>query len=466
MASVDRLVRAAAINGDAASKANNTYMAARILILGGGFAGLATARKLERSLASGEAEMTLVSRENFSLFTPMLPEIGSGNLETRHVVTPVRAQLKRTTFVLADVKAIDLEAKTVTVEHTIMGTTQTLAYDHLVIGLGSVTSTFDLPGIAERSIPYKTLEDADRVRNHVIAMLELADVTSDPIERRRYLTFVFVGGGFTGVEAAGEMADFFHSTRRYYPGIDQREIRVVLVEGGKKLLPDLQEGMGEYSAKALSRRGVVVMTDSMVAGADDVGLQIKDGATIPTSTIVWSAGVKPSPVVSALSIANGRGGSVVVDGDLGVPGFPGVWAIGDCAAVPDPDAPGKMYPATAQHAIREGPVLAANIVARLRGEPTKTFRYRAMGMMASLGARRGVAGLGGKFLITGFFAWFLWRTYYLARLPGLDRQLRVAFDWALGLFFPRDIAELRVYSRVAQARSEREAGLVPVIPPR
>jgi len=441
-------------------------MAARILILGGGFAGLATARSLERSLRPGEAEMTLVSRENFSLFTPMLPEIGSGNLETRHVVTPIRAQLHRTSFVLGDVKTIDLAAKTVAVEHTLLGSMQTLPYDQLVIGLGSVTSTFGLPGIAEHSIPYKTLEDADRVRNHVIAMLELADVTSDPVARKRFLTFVFVGGGFTGVEAAGEMADFFRSTSRYYPGVDQREIEVVLVEGGKKLLPDLQAGMGEYSATALQRRGVVVMTQSMVAGADEAGLRIKNGPTIPTATIVWSAGVKPSPVVSELPIGTGRGGSVTVASDLSVPNYPGVWSIGDCAAVPDPDAPGKSYPATAQHAIREGPVLAANIVARLRGQPTTPFRYRAVGMMASLGARRGVAGLRGKFLIKGFLAWLLWRSYYLARLPGLDRRLRVAFDWTLGLFFPRDIAELRVYSRLAQSRAEREAGLAPVVTPR
>jgi NADH dehydrogenase len=432
-------------------------MAPRILILGGGFAGLTTARRLERTLRPDEAEIVLVSRENYSLFTPMLPEIGSGNLETRHVVTPVRAQLRRSRFVLADVYAVDLENRTVEVEHTIMGTRQTLPYDQLVFALGSVTSTFGLPGIAERSIPYKTLEDADRLRNHAIAMLELADVTRDPAERARFLTFVFVGGGFTGVEAAGEMADFFRSTRRFYPSIGADEIAIVLVEGGPKLLPDLQAGMGEYSAKALSLRGVRVLTDTMVAGADERGLQLKTGQTIDTATIVWSAGVKPSPVVAQLSIGSGRGGSIAVERDFSVANYPGVWAIGDCASIPDGN--GKTFAPTAQHAIREGPVLAANIVATLRGEPTKPFNFTSFGMMASLGARRGVAGLQGKFLLTGFFAWVLWRTYYLARLPGLDRRLRVAVDWALGLVFPRDIAELRVYSSIAQLRAQREAGL-------
>jgi NADH dehydrogenase len=438
-------------------------MASRILILGGGFAGMATARKLERTLRPQEASIALVSRENFSLFTPMLPEVGSGNLETRHVVTPVRAQLERTEFVLGDVLGVDLDAKTVEVEHPILGTRATLPYDQLVFALGSVTSTFNLPGIAERSYPYKTLEDADRLRNHVIAMLEMASVTRDVAERRRMLRFVFVGGGFTGVEAAGEMADFFHSTIRYYRGIALDDIDVVLVEGGKKLLPDLQAGMGEYSARALTRRGIHVRLETMVAGANERGLELKDGETIETRTIVWSAGVKPSPVVASCSIGTGRGGAIVVDRDFSVPGYPGVWALGDCASIPGPD--GKPFASTAQHAIREGPVLAKNIAATLRGTPTKTFDYTSLGMMASLGARRGVAGLFNKYLVTGFLAWFLWRTYYLLRLPGLDRQFRVAFDWTLGLIFPRDIAELRVYSSVADERARMENGLAPEVPP-
>jgi NADH dehydrogenase len=423
-------------------------MPARIVILGGGFAGIGTARTLERVLRPEEATITIVSRENYTLFTPMLPEVGSGNLATRHIVTPVRAQLRRAAFALGDVRAIDLERRTVEVEHPIAMSLQSFDYDHLVFALGAVNSTFGLPGIEQYSIPYKTLEDADRLRNHVIATLETAAVTNDPTERKRLLTFAFVGGGFTGVEAAGEMADFFISTQRYYPTIARGEIQIVLIEGGKKLLPDLQAGMGEYSAKALARQGIRILTETLVARADRSGLTFKDGTTLATKTIVWSAGVRVSPVVAALPIATGRGGSIAVEGDFSVPGRPGLWAIGDCASIPMPD--GSRAPATAQHAIREGPLLARNIAATLRGQPLQTFRYRAVGMMASLGARRGVAGLFGKYLVTGFPAWVIWRTYYLLRLPGLDRRIRVAIDWTLGLVFPRDIAELRVYAKPEQ----------------
>jgi len=436
-------------NGSAAKR--------RILILGGGFGGMTTARELERLLRPDEAEITIVSRDNFSLFTPMLPEVSSGNLETRHVVTPVRAQLRRSHFILADIRSIDLQARTVELVSILNDARRTEDYDQLVFAVGSVTSTFNLPGIAERSLPLKTLEDAERLRNHAIAMLERADDALDPVQRKRLLTFVFVGGGFTGVEAAGEMVDFFKSILRFYPRVSPSEVEIYLIEGGKKLLPELQAGMGEYSARALERRGVRVWLEALVAGADDEGLRLKDGRTLRTATIVWSAGVKPSPLVTGLPIATGRGGSIGVAPDLSVPGYPGVWAIGDCASIAHPK--GGTYPATAQHAIREGPVLAANIVATLRGEPTKTFAYEAMGMMASLGGRRGVAGIRGKWLLTGFWAWALWRTYYLLRLPGRDRQFRVAFDWSLGLIFPRDIAELRVYTRRAHDSIQQDAGL-------
>jgi NADH dehydrogenase len=418
--------------------------APRIVILGGGFGGIATALRLERHLRQGEADVSLVSRENFTVFTPMLPEVSSGGLETRHVVTPVRAQLRRTRFILGDVTSVDLDAHTIVVEQLLNGTTTTVGYDQLVFALGSVTSTFNLPGVAERSLPLKTLEDAERLRNHVIAMLELADVANDPVERKRLLTFVFVGGGFTGVEAAGEMVDFFRSIRRFYPTVGPGEIEVVLVEGGPKLLPDLQAGMGEYSAKALTKRRVNVVLGDMVRAVDAEGLHLASGRVFRSASIVWSAGVRPPPFVSQLGLVTQRG-AIVVNPDMSVPDHEGLWAIGDCAAIPD--GSGTPYPKTAQHAIREGPRLADNICAALRGRPTKPFEYTTLGMMASLGGHRGVAGIRGRFLLTGFVAWFVWRTYYLARLPGIDRRVRVAIDWTLDLIFPRDIAELRVYAK-------------------
>lgn len=445
-------------NGTPPAGANASQRRARIVVLGGGFAGIATIGALERGLRADEAELTLVSRENFSLFTPMLPEVSSGNLETRHVVTPVRAQVKRTRFMLGDVRYIDLYHRTIEVEHTLTGARQIVDYDQLIFALGSVTSTFDLPGVAERALPLKTLEDAERVRNHMIAMLELAAITQDPAERKRLLTFVFVGGGFTGVEAAGEMTDFFRSVLRFYPSIAMEDLDIALVEGGPRLLPDLMPEMGTYSARSLTERGVRVLVGTMVAGASPEGLETKDGQTIRTASIVWSAGIKPAPAIASLPFEKRRG-AIVVDGDFSVPSFPGVWALGDCASVPNPK--GGQYPPTAQHAIREGPVLAANVVATLRGRPTKTFAYDSLGIMASLGARQGVAGIFDRYVVRGFLAWLIWRTYYLARLPGLDRQLRVAFDWTLGLIFPRDIAELRVYSALAQAKAESDAALTP-----
>ncbi len=436
----------------------------RIVILGGGFAGIATAARLERILRPGEAETALVSRENYSLFTPMVPEVSSGGLAARHVVTPIRAQLRRTQFYLAEVKHVDLAAQSVTIEHALLGTTSRLPYDHLVFALGSVSSTFGLPGVADHSLPLKTLEDADRLRNHVIAMLEIADVTTDPQARARLLTFVFVGGGFTGVEAAGEMVDFFASIGRFYRGFAIGDIRIVLIEGGARLLPELVSGMGEYSARELQRRGIDVVLGDLVAGADDDCLQLRSGRRIETATIVWSAGVRPSPRVQALGLAIGRGGAIVTTADMAVPGQTNLWAIGDCAAIPDPT--GKPYPPTAQHAIREGPVLAENIARRLRGQPTRPFRYASLGMMASLGARSGVAGLSNGLILSGFPAFFLWRMYYLARLPGLDRRFRVAFDWLLNLIFPRDIAELRIYAQRARAEVQANpANVAPAKPP-
>jgi NADH dehydrogenase len=442
----------------------------RIVVLGGGFAGVAVARRLERKLRRDEAEIALISRDNFTLFTPMLPEVSSGGLEPRHVVTPVRAQLHRTTFVLGEITELDLAQRAVEARHPITGAVTRLEYDHIVLALGSVTSTFNIPGVAEHTLPLKTLEDAETLRNRVIAALEQAVVTPAGPERDRLLTFAVVGGGYTGCECAGELVDFFHSIVPFYRPLELGDVRMILIEAGPALLPDLPEKMGRYTTRNLSRRNVELLMGDGVTRIDEHGIALQSGRVIPCAAVVWSAGVRPSPVLRDLpGVPHARNGGIVVNQDMSVSGAPGVWAMGDCAwipAVPDADLADKTawFPATAQHAIREGPVLADNLVATLRGLPTKPFRYTSLGTMASLGARRGVAQVPGGFVVTGFLAWLMWRTYYLLRLPGLDRQIRVAFDWTLGLIFPRDIAELRLYTERGQKQSETDAGFTPPTP--
>ncbi|MGB6984960.1 MAG: NAD(P)/FAD-dependent oxidoreductase [Candidatus Aquilonibacter sp.] len=438
---------------------NRSSRPARIVILGGGFGGIAVAQRLERRLRLGEAEITLISRENFSLFTPMLPEVSSGELEGRDIVTPIRTQLRRAHFILADVHALDPAAKSVAFTHTLTGITDSVVYDQLVIALGSSTSTFGLPGVAERAFALKTLQDAGILRNRLVWLLELTDPTDDAALRKRFLTIAVVGGGFTGVEAAGEFVELFRSVLRFYPSIDPAMVRIVLIEGGPTLLPGLPPRMGTYSADFLRKRGVEILTGDGVASADDEGIVLQSGRRIETATIVWSAGVAPSATVKASPLPQTPRGAIIVGRDFRVEGHANIWALGDCAAIPDGN--GGYYPLTAQHAIREGPVLADNIIAALRGKPTKPFAFSALGMMASLGGRRAVAQLPGNRVLTGFLAWVLWRTYYLLRLPGLDRKLRVAFDWTLEVVFPRDIAELRVYSREAQSSAATDAGLRP-----
>jgi NADH dehydrogenase len=412
-----------------------------IVILGGGFAGTAVARRLERRLRPEEAEIVVLSRENYTLFTPMLPEVTSGELEVRHVVTPIREQLRRSRFVLADVDEIDVSASTVTYHHVLTGASVVQPYDHLVLALGASTSTFGLPGVAEHAWALKTLEDADALRNHLVWLLELADTIDDEARRKRLLTIAVVGGGFTGVEAAGEIVELFRSVLRFYKRLRLEQVKMVLVEAGPTLLAGLPAKMGEYSRRVLERRGVEVVTGDGVTAADSTGLNLQSGRRIETETIIWSAGVQPSPTVARTALPTTKRGAILTQSDMHVAGIGGVWALGDCASIPDGE--GGVYPATAQHAIREGPSLADNIVAAIRGKPTKPFRYASLGMMAALGGRKAVAQLPGDRVITGFIAWFLWRTYYLLRLPGLDRKLRVAFDWTLELLFPRDTAELR-----------------------
>ena len=430
----------------------------RILILGGGFAGMALAQRLEALLAPGEATVTLVSRDNYALFTPMLPEVCGGELEPRHIVSPLRARLRKTVLVLGEVKAIDIEQRHVDVDLILDDRTQRLSFDHLVLATGSVSATFGIEGVWDCSIPFKRLEDAELLRNRIIETLEAADVEDDPKRRATLLTYAIVGGGYTGVEIAGELIDFLRSVIRFYRGLSFSETRTVLIEGGEGLLPDLPPRMGRYVQSFLPKRGVQVRLRSMVAAIDRTGVALKDGTRIDAKTIVWSAGVRPSPLIAQLPLPHARNGGVLVKGDMSVDGHPGVWALGDCAWIPNPK--GGFYPATAQHALREGPVLAANIVHVLRGEKTRIFGWQTLGTMASLGGRRGVVGFPNGFVLTGFPAWWLWRTYYLLRIPGTYRKARVALDWLLALIFPRDIAQMRVDSEVARRDAHRDAGAV------
>lgn len=399
-----------------------------------------------------EAEIVLLSRENYTLFTPMLPEVTSGELEVRHVVTPIREQLRRTQFVLADVEEIDVARQTVRYRHVLTNLSTVQSYDHVVLALGSSTSTFGLPGIAEHTWALKTLDDADALRNHLVWLLEMADTIVDTERRARLLTLVIVGGGFTGVEAAGEIVELFRSVLRFYKNLRAHHVKMILVEAGPTLLAGLPPKMGTYAQRDLERRGVEVVLGDGVASADSRGLALASGRRIDSETIVWSAGVKPSPSIEKIALPTTKRGAVKTDTEMRVAAANGVWALGDCASIPDPS--GGVYPMTAQHAIREGPCLADNLVAVLRGKPTKPFRYQSLGMMAALGGRKAVAQLPGNHVITGFIAWFFWRTYYLLRLPGLDRKIRVAFDWTLELIFPRDTAELRFGERQRERADE------------
>jgi NADH:quinone reductase (non-electrogenic) len=423
-----------------------------IVIVGGGFAGTAVAQRLEHRLRPDEADVVLLSRENYTLFTPMLPEVTSGELEVRHIVTPIRAQLSRTAFVLAQAEEIDVERRRVAYRHVLTGITVELEYDQLVLAVGSSTSTFGLPGVAENVWALKTLDDADALRNHLVWLLELADTIADDRRRSELLTVVVVGGGFTGVETAGEIFELFRSVLRYYRRLRLDDMRMILVEGGATLLPGLPPRMGEYSRRVLERRGVEVVTGEMVKSADERGLTLGGGRRIDSATVIWSAGVAPSQSVAKTALPKTKRGAVVTGPDMRVAEFPNVWALGDCASIPD--GKGGTFPMTAQHAIREGPHLADNLIRVLRGQDAQAFRYDSLGMMAALGGRKAVAQLPGDRVLTGFIAWFLWRTYYLLRLPGLDRRLRVAFDWTLELLFPRDIAELRVDTDSATAGRE------------
>lgn len=411
----------------------------RILILGGGFAGLEAARYFERTVAKrSDVEVTLVSRENFSLFTPMLHEVVASDLEPADICNSLRKLLRRVTVLNGEIEAIDLIARRVTISYGIRGLTRDLRFDHLVMALGSETNYFGIPGVAEQSLGIKTLRDAVVLRNGVIAMLEAASVEPDPERRERLLTFVVAGGGFAGVETVGAMNDLARESLRYYGRLDPREVRVVLIHGGAVILPELGEELGFYAQEKLRERQVEIKANTMVSGYANETVHCDDGESFPAATLVWAAGVSPSPILQELPLELQRG-RVAPDSTLEVPEFPGVWAVGDCATIIDPTSK-TPYPPTAQHALREGRQVAKNICARIKGEPTTPFTFKMQGQLAAIGRRTGVARIFG-FKFSGFLGWVLWRNVYLMKMPTLEKKIRVGARWALDMVFERDIAQ-------------------------
>jgi NADH dehydrogenase len=428
---------------------------ARVVVLGGGFGGVYTARRLERLKRAGApVDITLVSRDNFFLFTPMLHEVAASDLDITHIVSPLRTLLRQTSVFVGDVEDIDLENRRVRVSHGFERHGHELEYDHLVIALGSITNFYGLPGLESLALTMKTLGDAIHLRNRVIATLEEAD-TECAGSDDGLLTFVVAGGGFAGVETLGALNDFVRDAVRFYPRLRHRPLRMVLVHAGPTILPELGDQLGAYAARKLAARGLEVLTNARVTSVMPHGLALADGRFLPSRLVVWTAGTSPHPLIGRLPCTTDRG-RIAVDATLAVPGHPGVWALGDCAVIPDP-ATGRPFPPTAQHAIREAATAAANIVATLRGGRPRPFAFRTLGQLAAIGRRTGVARiLGVNF--SGFAAWWLWRTIYLGKLPRFEKKVRVALDWTLDLLFAKDFVQfLTVRGPVVSHQPARSA---------
>ena len=426
----------------------------RILILGGGFGGVYTAIALEKLLKHEPAvEISLVNKDNYLVFQPMLPEVISGSIGILDVITPIRRLCPRTNLFTRTVEAIDLKSRTVTVSSGFRPRPHVLEYDQLVIAMGNMTSFMGQPGLADHALPFKYLGDALVLRNHIIHALEEADIERDPEVRRTLLTFVVAGGGFSGVEAIAELNDFVREGAKSFRNINHSEIKVVLLHAGDLILPELPKSLAQFAQNQLTKRGVEIRLNTRLMGATAESALLPGGERIATKTLVSTVPSAPHAILASLPVKIERG-RIVVNEFLEVPDHPGMWAAGDCAWVPDVHT-GQPCPPTAQHALRQGTRLAHNIVAGLRGQPGQPFAFKALGKLAGLGHRSAVAEILGVKL-SGIFAWFMWRSIYLMKLPGLDRKIRVATDWFLDLLLPADIVQLRTDRGAGIARQHYE----------
>jgi NADH:ubiquinone reductase (H+-translocating) len=429
----------------------------RILILGGGFGGVYTARHLER-LCKGrpEVEIVLVSRDNFLVMTPLLFEVCSGTLDLRHCSLPIRAFLRTTRFVEATVQGIDVERRVVHVAAG--GQDGERAYDHLVLALGAMTNRTMIPG-SEHAFTFKTLADAFLLRNQIIERFERADVEPDPRRKRRMLAFVVIGGGLVGVELFGELTAFVDEIVPLYRNVSRDEVRFLLLQAGDRIMPEIDPELAEYGARVLAgRHGAEIRTHAPVRAIEPGKVHLAD-ETIEAETIVLAAGIVPNPVVAGLPVEKDQRGHIVVDGTMRCTSRPEVWALGDCALIPAPD--GQPYPNLAQHALREAKVLARNIHGVLNGRPPQPFVYNTLGMMGSLGHSRAFGQLL-KLRVHGIPAWFVRRTYYLLQMPGWGRRLRIMIDWTFALLFRPDIVKISLDSEAALIlREAADSGLIP-----
>lgn len=442
------------VPAEATSGTSPAAGAVRVVVVGGGFAGLAAASRFERwARRRIPLDVTLVSEDNFLLFTPMLAEVASGAVEPSHITAPVRAAVPRTRYRQGRVDHVDTAGHTVRVVRD-GSPQQVLPYDHLVVAAGSVPHVPGLPGVAEHAFTLKSLADAVALREHVLGALERADRSGDdPAARRRVLTVVVAGGGFAGAEAVAELFDLVHSVLPYYPGVRPEEPRFVLVHSRERILPELPAELGAFALTRLAARGIEMRLGVRVARAEPGCVVLDDGQVLEADTFVWTAGDRAAPLAEALPGMRSRSGALVTDPALRVVGLDRVWAIGDCAETADPDHPGETFPPTAQHAQREGKAVADNVVAVVQGREPATFRFRSFGALVALGHRTAAADIRGR-LFSGVLAWLMWRGIYLVKLPGIERRVRVLLDWTLDGAFPRDIV-VTTPTATRPARAER-----------
>jgi NADH dehydrogenase len=414
-----------------------------VLVVGGGFGGAFAARRLEQLLRGRAERVLLVAPENFFLFSPLLPEAASGTLEPRHAVIPLREFLPRTTVLTGEVTSLDAHGRRAKVVD-LNGDSHEIAFRALILSPGSVPTTLPIPGLLEHAVGFKTLPDAIWLRNRVLRQLDAADATDDLVHRRELLTFTFIGGGYSGVEAIAELESMARDAlRRAYPRLSPSDLRWVLVEATDSLLPGLDTRLARYAERALRKKGIELHLSTRLESCEDGIVRLSDATVAPftSGTIVWTAGQRPSALPGESGFALDERGRVAVDEYLRVPGFTGVYAVGDAASVPDPAAAGRPAPATAQHALREGLIAANNVAADLGVGSAKPFTYRNRGLAVTLGRNQGTAQVG-RFTFTGFLAWWMGRSYHLLMMPGVARRARVVSDWTISLFFPRDVSQL------------------------